>query len=298
MARTLSEIFNQARQYRQQYLELTDKRDWQNSSKMSVLDTITWVQASCIWAFETILDVFKVDIAQDLNNRINGTPAYYAKALLKYQSGDELEMNEDGTAFSYPSVNEEKRIITKVSYAEVEEAGFHDKKLFLKIATGEPGAYRQIDESEMVAIRSYARQIAFAGTNLTVVSRQGDILIPRLTVYHDGAASEADVYQNIEDALAQFITNLDFNGVVYVQKILDAIQSAEHVVDVYINTEAGQGVYVAQFDDDNNLGEAQPVDRFFVPNSGYLKESTKQGVEANLPTWRESIILTVEENAL
>lgn len=306
MARTLSEIYAVAKDCRNEHLELTE---FQNSSKMSILDAITWTTSACIWAFENVMDVFKVDLAQDIQGRINGTPAYYANALLKYQSGDELQMSEDGTSFSYPSVDENKRVVTKVAYSEESMENFNDKRLVLKIATGSPGAYEQISDDEMVAIRSYMNQIAFAGTVMTIVSRKGDVLIPRVTVYHDGAVTNDEVYNNIAVALNNYIQNLDFNGVVYAQKVIDAIQSAEHVVDVYMENGATdlQGIFVAQYDDDNHLiptakddqgvvtSYEKRIDRYFIPNSGYIKESTRSDEEANLQTWKEAITLKVED---
>lgn len=299
MARTLTQIYTEAKEHRNQYLELTE---FQNSSKMSILDAITWVASACIWTFENILDVYKVDLAQDLQNRINGTAKYYANALMKYQSGDELTMNDDGTAFTYPTIDEAKRIIKKVSYSEYQEEGFYDKKLVLKIATGEPGAYQKISDAELLAIRAYFHQIAFAGTHATVVSRNGDILIPKVTVYYDGAVVEDEVYSNIEKALNDFISKVDFDGMVYVQKVIDAIQQVDHVVDVYIDRDLvdSQGIFVAQYDDDNNLivveggGYEQRIERCFVPNSGFLKQSSGTGQEEGLLTWRESITLIVE----
>ena len=70
MARTLTEIFTQAKEARNNYLQLTE---FENDSKMSVIDAFTWVSSACIWTFENLLDVFKVDLARDLQNRINGT---------------------------------------------------------------------------------------------------------------------------------------------------------------------------------------------------------------------------------
>ncbi len=306
MARTLTEIYTVAKDCRNRYLELTE---FKNSSKMSILDAFTWVTSACIWTFENILDVFKVDLAKDLKNRINGNAAYYANALLKYQSGDELEMNAEGTAFSYPTIDETKRIITRVSYSEYQEDGFYDKQLMLKIATGEPGAYERVSDEELLAIRAYFSQIAFAGTHATVVSRKGDVLVPRVTVYYDGAVSEEEVYTNIENALNEFIANVSFDGLVYTQKIIDAIQRAEHVVDVYVDTAStdSQGIFVAQYDDDNNLipvntdesgnviSYEQRVDRCFVPNSGFIKQSSRSGEEETLLTWKEAITLKIEK---
>lgn len=301
MARTLSEIYTVAKETRDTYLELTE---FSNGSKMSVLDAFTWVVSACIWAHENVMDVFKVDLASDLQNRINGTPAYYANALLKYQSGDDLVINEEGTICSYATIDTTKRVITKVAYSEVAEENFNDKMLLLKIATGEAGSHSQIDNDELVKIRAYLNKLLFAGQHALVVSRKGDVIVPKITVYYDGAVEESEVYKNIETALGNFITNISFDGAVYAQKIIDAVQSAEHVVDVQVDSEATdkQGIFVAQYNDDNNIivddegAKLQKVGRYFVPNSGYIRESTGTGDEADIPKWAQSIILKLEDN--
>ena len=301
MARTLTEIFNEAKDCRKKYLQLTE---FENSSKMSILDAITWTTAACIWTFENILDVFKVDLARDLQNRINGTPGYYANALLKFQYGDKLQMNEEGTQFSYAAVNEANRIITKVAYSENTVDGFFDKELQFKVAKGEPGHYERLTDEQLIAARAFMNQIVFAGTNYNIVSRKGDILIPRVTVYYDGAITIDEVYSNIEKSLNEYIANIPFNGLIYVQKIIDAIQQSEHVTDVHIsNTNTDhQGFFVVQYDDDNNLIQQidgtyeKKIERFILPNSGYLKESTEEvgALEEHIPSWRKSIILAIE----
>lgn len=301
MIRSLSEIYADAKDCRNKYLELTE---FENSSKMSILDAFTWVVAACIWTFENILDVFKVDLARDLNNRINGTAAYFANALLKYQSGDNLIMSDDGTKFSYPTIDTSKRVVTKVAYYEEEEPGFHDKIIRFKIATGMPGAYSKIEESELVSIRAYLNQILFAGQHAKVVSRIGDVLVPRVVVYYDGAVTESELHDSIETALNNYIANIEFNGLVYSQKVVDAIQKVEHVTDVEIGSDDNdhQGIFLARYDDDNNLitdengNELTKIGRYYIPNSGYIKQSSCVGVEKNLPKWRDSIILKLEDN--
>lgn len=301
MTRTLSEIYADAKDCRNNYLELTE---FENSSKMSILDAFTWVVAACIWTFENILEVFKVDLAKDLQNRINGTPSYFANALLKYQSGDELVMNEEGTQFSYPSVDVSKRVITKVAYYEEDETGFHDKIVRFKIATGKPGAYSRIEDNELVAIRAYLNQILFAGQHARVVSRIGDVLVPRVVVYYDGAVTEDDLYKQIEEALNNYIANIEFNGLVYAQRVIDSIQSVEHVTDVAVSSDDTdhQGIFIARYDDDNNLVKDEngntltKIGRYYVPNSGYIKQSSCAGVEKDLPKWRDTIILKLEDN--
>lgn len=302
MARTLSEIYAVAKETRNSYLELTE---FENGSKMSILDAFTWVTSACIWTFENVMDVFKVDLAKDLQNRINGTPSYFANALLKYQSGDELAMNEDGTAFSYPSVDPTKRIITKVAYYEEEEEGFHDKIVRYKVATGSPGAYSRIDDPELISIRAYLNQILFAGQQARVVSRIGDVLVPRVVVYYDGSVTEDELYMSIEDALNDYISGIDFNGLIYAQKVIDCIQGAPHVTDVQAASDDTDhlGIFVASYDDDNNLtypeGSDSPlvrINRYIVPNAGYVKQSTGVDKEKDIPRWRDTIVLKIEDN--
>lgn len=301
MARTLSEIYAEAKSHRNQYLQLTE---FENSSKMSILDAFTWVTSACIWTFENIVDVFKVDLARDLQNRINGTPQYFANALLKYQSGDNLIMNEEGTAFSYPSIDISKRVITKVAYYEEEEEGFHDKIIRFKIATGKPGAYGRIEETELISIRAYLNQILFAGQHARVVSRIGDVLVPRVTVYYDGAVPEDELYKEVEKALNNYIAYIEFNGLVYAQKVIDSIQQVPHVTDVEVSSEDTdhKGIFVARYDDDNKLikdeegGVLTRVGRYYVPNSGYIKQSSGTGEEADIPKWSETIIFKLEDH--
>lgn len=309
MARTLSTIYQEAKAARDARLELTE---FHNGSKMSIMDAFTWVTSACIWSFENIMDVFKVDVASDLRNRVNGTPAYYVNALLKYQHGDTLQMNDEGTQFSYPTVDETKRVITKVAYSEVNTDvvevndnkttvyKFFDKDLVLKIATGAPGAYEQVDGETLTAVRAYMQQISFAGTHMTIVSRKGDILVPKVIVYYDGGATESEMMEAVEAALNNFIANIPFDGAVYVQKIVDTIQRVEHVTDVFIdnNSTDFNGIFVAQYDDDNNLITDEQghilkrAERFFIPNSGYLRQSDGT---AGLPRWSETIKFIVEK---
>ena len=84
MSRTIKEIYNEAVAERNRRLELAE---FASDSKLSVMNGILWVVAAAIYSFETLLDVFAVDISEAINGRINGTPAYYANALLQNTNG-------------------------------------------------------------------------------------------------------------------------------------------------------------------------------------------------------------------
>ena len=293
MSRTLTEIYNEAVETRNKYLELTELT---NDSKMSIINAFTWVTAAAIYSFETLLDVFTTDIAKTFTQRINGTSAYYANAMLKWQYGDDLIINDEGTAFHYATEDTTKRLITHVSYQEYYNEEFKDNILILKVASGEGRSLSQLSDEELIAARAYLNQIKFAGVKCNVVSRRGDVLVPRLTVYYDGAITKEELYDNIDTALIDFIVNMKFDSLVYSQKIIDAIQNVEHVTDVHIDHEASveQGIFIAQYNDNNELGPLTKIERKCYLASGYAKQSTQQDAESELPTFREAIVIKLE----
>lgn len=295
MSRTIKEIYNEAVAERSRRLEL---EEFASDSKMSILNGILWVVAATIYSFETLLDVFAIDISAAINSRVNGTPDYYANALLQYQKGDELVVREDGLAFGYANIDEGKRIITQVSYSESTDDMNLDSKLVLKVATGAKGNLSAIPAEELVPINAYIGKLKFAGTRIEVISTKGDVLIPRLTVFHDGAVPEAEMYDAIEEQLNGYMLEIAFDSAVYVSRIMDAIRKAEHVTDVYIDTDAlpEQGIFIAAHDRDGKIQPMKRVERMAYTVSGYLKESSKKDEEKELPGFREAIILKVESH--
>ena len=294
MSRTIRQIYEEAIAERNRRLELTE---FSNDSKMSVLNGVAWMAAALIYTFESILDVFAVDVSETLESRINGTPRYYADALLNYQKGDRLVVREDGLAFGYASIDPSKRIITQVSYVESTDSQNVDSKLILKVATGERGALHEIEAEELTLITAYINQLKFAGTRIEVISRKGDVLIPRVTVYWDGAVPEAEIYDALDEALYTYVMSIDFDAAIYVNRVWEAIRSVEHVTDVWIDSSGtpAQGIFLASYDGDGNLQPTRRIERMTHTSSGYVRESTGTGAEAELPTFRQSIKLVIDK---
>ena len=107
----------------------------------------------------------------------------------------------------------------------------------------------------MVPVNAYIGKMKFAGTRIEVISREGDVLIPRITVYYDGAIPESEIYDRIEEKLNGYIMGMPFDSSVYVSSVIEAVRSTEHVTDVYIDERATpeQGIFIASYDADGNL---------------------------------------------
>lgn len=294
MSRTIKDIYNEAIQERNKRLEL---KEFQSNSKVSIMNGIIWAVAAVIHSFETLLDVFAIDISQVINQRVNGTPHYYVNALLQYQKGDELVVREDGLAFGYADVDETKRIISQVSYTESTDNINLDSKLILKVAGGTKGNLSALPSDELPPINSYINKLKFAGTRIEIISRDGDVLIPRVQVYYDGAVPEAEVYDSLEEKLNNYIMAIPFDSSIYTSKIVESLRSAEHVTDVYIDPTGipEQGFFIASYDTDNHITKAKRIERVTQTNSGFLKQSTGKGEEKDLPNFREAIKLIIDQ---
>jgi hypothetical protein len=293
MSRTIKEIYSEAVRERNKRMELSE---FSSDSKMSILNGITWAFAAVVYSFEALLDVFAMDISAAINSRINGTPAYYANALLQYQKGDILTVREDGLAFGYASTDETKRIITQVSFSESTSDNNLDSKLILKVATGTVGNLSAVSPEDLVMINAYIGQIKFAGTRVEVISRKGDVLIPFLSIYYDGAVMETEIYDGVEEKLNEYMMHIDFDAGVYVSKIVEAIKTVEHVTDVYIDDDAvpEQGVFLACYDADGHIMPLQKILRMTHTSSGYIRQSTGKGEETGLPSFRQAIKLIID----
>lgn len=293
MSRPIEHIYKQIIAERDKRLELSE---FSSDSKLSIMNGIAWTVAAQINSFETLLDVFAIDISETINNRINGTPTFYVNAALQFQKGDELSVREGGLAFGYANIDPAKCIVTQASYTESTSDVNLDNKLILKVATGEKGNLHAIDKEDLALLRSYINKIKFMGTRVEVTSSEGDILIPRITVYYDGAILESAVYDNIEQKLNELMSDIKFDSSVYVSSVIEAIISAEHVTDVYIDASAEpqQGIFMVCYDSDGIITPMKKIERMAFTTSGYLKQSTGKGGEVDIPNFRESIKLMVE----
>ena len=241
MSRSISQIYSEAVAARNSYLQLTELDTGRTASKMSIMNLITYCVSVMIYAYETALDVFQVNIAQLIGSRVNGTPKYYAAMAKKFQfndgtqNGDELTFDEDAMQIKYKSVDETHRIITQAAY----QMSSDGNGITLKVckdrggATDDEPAYVQLTANELTAFKKYIDEIKFLGTKITCISIPGDILrINAKVIYDDLYLTEAQAFEAIRNALVNYVKGIGYNGYIYYQGIVDAMQSVEHIVSI------------------------------------------------------------------
>lgn len=294
MAREITEIQDEIISAKNERLELNEL---ESDSKVSIYNGWAYVCAVAIHSFEVLLDLFKVEIENILSTGVSGTPQFYVDKSFDYQDGDTILVASDGLSYGYAIEDSEKKIITRASYEETTvSAQNNDKLLLIKVAKGEVGNFSPLTEEELVRFTSYLDKIKFLGTNVEAVSRIGDILIPRFTVFHDGMLPDSTILSKVNDAIYEFLENLSFDTALYVSKLFDAITDIDNITDVYIDPDAMpvQGVFVQDYDAVGAIQPEREIKRFSNMTAGYMRESTKSDQEEDTPNFSDSLIIKAE----
>lgn len=279
MSRTITQIYADAVKTRNDYLQITELNTGKSSGKMSVLNVITYVMASLIFTYETMLDVFQVEIAQIISNRINGTPRWYITIAKLFQYNvesdqpDTLIFDEDTLSMRYQEIDATKRIVSQAAYEDREE----DNGITLKVCKAndnqteiENGTiYKPLSENELVAFKSYIAQMKFVGAKIFSISIPGDILeIRNCTIIYDNNYITKDMaFSSVVASLVNYAKNLQYDGMIYYQSVIDAISDTEHIVTVEANAE----LWLRKYDPINKTyKEAEQITGRTRTASGYI----------------------------
>lgn len=256
--RSVSQIYAEAVETRNNYLQLTELDSGRSDSKLSIINLITYVAAVCIHTYEALLDLFEVRINEALTTRISGTPEWYIQAAKKFQyneasgTGDELTFNEDTLRVEYVTVDTSRRIVENAAYQ------LENNALTLKVCKANDNTdevdngvpYMPLSDSELTAFKMFIQQIKFVGADVYCESSPGDIITVRAgasnPIYYDDSYITAEqAMTNIRTALAEFANDMEFNGTLYYQAVLDVIRKTQYITDVG----SGVKIYVQSYDD-------------------------------------------------
>jgi hypothetical protein len=137
--------------------------------------------------------------------------------------------------------------------------------------------YTPLTNAQLTAFRSYINSIKFLGAKVYPISVPGDILTIESceVIYNDLYITEDQAFDNVRKALIDYLGNLAYNGYVYYQAIIDAIQNAEYIVSV----SAGVVIKILQYDPATNsyAGEATALANRAKAAAGYVKWIDQSG---------------------
>lgn len=210
--------------------------DINNNSKVGVWRGALLMVAFAIYSFEVFQDVFKAEIEQLAKESIAGNLAWYAAQVKKWQYGFALIWDSTTYRYFYSDTTSSAaiaaRLVSKVSITEV--LGPNTSAVIIKVAKLSGSNLVPLDSSpgtELESLTYYINRIKFAGVHTEVISLPADKVKFTLRRFYDGTLDLNDVKTEDEAVLKQFLKDIDFNGVLYLNDLIDTFQALSSSVE-------------------------------------------------------------------
>lgn len=196
----------------------------EGGSSVGIANLWAYITAVCINALELLWDKMKSNIEGSIAKAGAGTAPWIRERILEFQTGDNVIYSNGNLVYQNVDVN--KRIITRCS---ITQDG--NRVVRAKIAKGVNPT--PLSGAEVSELEYYIDKIRFAGTQINVINLQADRLYIVADIRYDGQYADS-ISDDVIAALNAYCSGLssieNFNGIVYVNKVVDAIQAVPGVV--------------------------------------------------------------------
>lgn len=261
MARTIAEI--------QQQIIDTKEADttlnayvW-STSKVAIWRLWTHVVAVCIWTLENLFDKHKAEVAQLLSAQRPHSLQWYVNKARQFQYGVLLPDGSD----TYATTTDDPAVMI-VKYAAAVEL---PNMIRLKVARQGALSLEGLGSAEQAALKAYMGRVKDAGIRLQVTSAEADNLLLVLKIYYDplvlmsdGSRIDGTATEPVKDTVKTFLSDLPFNGVFILNKLIAALQAIDGVKIAQVLS--AQANYAAT--------PCVPVTVRYIPDAGYMALDT------------------------
>jgi hypothetical protein len=246
-------------------------------SQSSLWNLWAYITAVAINLHEQLWDIFQTEIETIASSAAPGTPQWLRDKTLKFQYSATNPQILQLIDFipQYTVVDPTLRLVTQCS---VKLEG--NRIVLLKVAKGtdtltplgiETIPPNTLDNNpEINALKTYIENIKFAGTSIQVISLQADRLQVYADVYYDGQYVLGTVKDNVKTAIATYLKNLPFDGLVSNTKLIDAIQAVQGVLDVQLQKLGARAFEQSPLTTTNLVDSYTVLCRNYATIAGYI----------------------------
>ena len=195
-------------------------------SKASIENILFYIIAMAHHIIERMFDTFRNDINQEIDSKLPHTVRWYRSKVLQFQYPNRALIADtdkyDNSGLSAEQIEE----LQVVKYCSVED---RESNLFIKVAKGVPGSRETLSNAEEEALRYYVSEIKDAGVPYKIINQQADKFFCTMDIYYNPMLLIPG-QKPVENAIKEYVSNLDFNGVYANVWLIDRIQSIPGVV--------------------------------------------------------------------
>ncbi len=204
----------------------------------SIESILFYIMAICAYGIEFLFGKHLIEVAALETKMRVGTKEWWRQLCLKFQLGDSLVFNSATNTYEYTTVDETHKII---KYVDIRETTSGLVMLINEAdGDGKPVQMSTTDLTNRNAFEAYIRKVKVAGIPLIWNSYNADKVTILLKVIYDplivNASGEliSTGVKTVDLAIENYLKNIPYgSGTMNKTQIIDAIQSAEGVIDVY-----------------------------------------------------------------
>lgn len=232
MARTIQQIEDQITTTIQSDPVVNTHIDATSPSKTAEWSLWRYIVAVCINFLEQKFDIFKEELELIALRAVPGTAQWLQRQVLNFQYSATIPQVVILKDFypTYDPVLPELRIIKRCSVKQQA-----DRVVLVKVATVDAmGNLIPVPTVPFNSLKGYVSKIQFAGTKVTLLTKNADRVYLQLDIYYDGEYVESTVKTNVILAVENYLATLTFDGVFSNSSLEDAIQKVAGVKDVVL----------------------------------------------------------------
>lgn len=185
-------------------------------SSVSLESILFSIIAASVWVLECLFDKHQEEVSETISKRAH-TLAWYREKAMAFQYG--CNLRADICEYDNSNLTEEEveasKIVKKCSCENV-------ANIYPRIQVKAVTSAGAMTTTQLTAFTSYIKEIADAGVQIDVVSKDPDKLSLGMTVMYDPLIIDANgtlladnTYNIIETYIAEFLSNLEYNGEFY-----------------------------------------------------------------------------------
>lgn len=227
--------------------------------RLSVENVLMYVVAVCCHVVEVLMDNHRKEVDEMLGSRLPHRLRWYRDRVLEFMIDSELNSDSgqyDTTGMSEKDISEAR----VVKYAAVSER-IEDGVLQIKVAGEDANGKRcQLEEVTETQLKAYIGEIKDAGVRIDLINRNPDKFNAEIDVYYNAIYKEEDVEASCIEVAQSYVENLDFDGVLYLAELSDALRKVAGVKTVAIKE---------AIEYDEVADETVKIEAYKRPQAGY-----------------------------
>ncbi len=217
-------------------------------SSASTFNVLIHSVAVAINVFEELLDKFNVDVQVLIDSVPVHNTGNTRQKILNFQFGDVIALDADFIPV-YTPVTPANRIVTQCAIVDSDT-----DLLTIKVAKGTAPSLTPLTTPELDALKEYyfgtavSQGVGVAGVNALFINADSDRFFVDGEVFFLGQFDSATVKTNVIAAMDDYLEtfqNEAFNGEVFMNRMVDAMQAVDGVSRVNLATVRGRAAIVA-----------------------------------------------------